>query len=265
MVPVLSTRVFGRPPTRHDLELCRRLRLLDLELWHAPYAHRDGAALEELQDGLKALGLSVPCVHLDVRGPEGGLDLEADDPWQRRQALDALVAGLDAAVRLGARTAVVHLRLREPRRALPLFEAATERGVTLAVESDTFPGTAPAQLLDGLAQLGESAKRHGLCIDLSRTPLSPATLTAMGRRLRWVEISQRHDGQPHGPPEPTDHRLRETIGRLGLPFVAYEVVPVGPAVTPPGEAQLTLLLRRVAAFHLGEGVGTAQGTSPFLG
>ena len=265
MVPVLSTRVFVRPPTRHDLELCRRLRFLDLELWHAPFAHRDGSALEELQDGLRAFGLTVPCVHLDVRGPEGELDPESDDLWLRRESLDWLVSGLDAAARLGAQTGVVHLKLRDARLAAPLFEAATERGVVLAVETDTFPGTSPERLLAGLMRMGEAGRLHGLCIDLSRTSLGLSTARALGRRLRWVEVSQRHDGQPHGPPETTDHRLRDTLSQLSLGRVAYEVVPVGPESVPPGDAQLTLLLRRVAAFHLGAGFGTSQGTSPLPG
>lgn len=263
MLPVLSTRAFGRVPRLSDLDLARRLRFLDLELWLQPFA-RGGPGLEGLADDLVTLGLRAPCVHLPVGGLAGALDVDAPDPVDRREALDAFAHALDDARRVGAHVAVAHVRGAASDGLGRLLELAEERGLRLALETDTLPGSDPASLLRALHDQGSLGRGHGLCIDLARTRLGPTGLRALGSRLAWLEVSQALPGQPHAAPEESDQDLRVTVEACSLPAVAYEVVPVGPENVPAGEAQLTMLLRRVAAFHLGAGTPAAAGVAPFV-
>ncbi len=261
MVPVLSTRAFGRLPTTADLALARRLRLFDFELWLDGFSEKD---IRSLGPRMAALGLHVPGVHLPVRGPRGPLDVDAPDPLARRDALDALQRSLDLAEPFGPLAVILHARGVAGDGLGRLFEAADERGLRVALEHDTLPGSSLDRLLKLLDGLGSASRGHGVCVDLSRVQLAAEGYRALGGRLVWLEASSPVGAHAHGPPDGSNRALRLSVEACPLPQVAYEVVPVGPPLAPPGEAQLTMLLRQVVAWHLDVGQPMYEGASPFL-
>ncbi len=261
MVPVLSTRVFGRVPTGGDLAIARRLRLFDFELWLDGFAP---AEVRGLVPRLEALGLRVPSVHLPVRGPAGLLDVDDPDRLFRQDALDLLRRALDLTELFHPVAVVTHARGVAGDGLGRLLGEADERGLRLALENDTLPGSSPDRLARVLGRMGSVAEGHGLCVDLSRAHVDPAGFAALDPHLLWVEVSSRAGDHAHGPPDGADRALRESVEACRLPYVAYEVVPSGPPEFPAGEAQVMVLLRRVVAWHLGAGQPMYQGASPFL-
>lgn len=225
MIPVLSTRAFGRPPTTRDFALAQRLGFLDFELWMEPVESLGEAAFDEWRRTLPG-GVRFASVHLPAADRE---------------------RALDHAVELGTRLAIVHAPASGSDFER-LLEQAGERSVRLAFENDTGPGTSSLELQRGLSRAGALAARHGLCLDLSR--MHPPLTREIASRVLCAEASSTSRGRTHAVPEPSDLGLRELLRGLPVEAIAYEVVPLGSDLRPPGEAQLTMLLRSVIAFHL---------------
>lgn len=231
MVPVLSSRVFGRLPDARELVLARRFWFLHLQLHLSrPLpSERDQRLFEA---ALGAAGLQVPCVHLPVAGDDA--------------------AALDFAQRLGARIAVWH----------PTDEAgleyvaarALDHGMRLAVETDTSPGSDLAAVRALLARSGAAAEGHRICLDASRRRPTVADAMDLRSDVRWVEVSRPGAAHAHLPPQPDDQALYDVLGALSPPYLAYEVELQAPGARPPGEAELSNLLARLNAWHRGGGV-----------
>jgi sugar phosphate isomerase/epimerase len=264
MIPVLSTRLFGLVPRARDLAVAAQLGFLDVALWLDGLSRQPPAETARLAATLRGLGMRVPCVHLPVRGPEGLLDLDAPAAVMRADALERFTSAMELAGIVGARVAVVHVRGVASDMLEHLLEAAREHRLALAFEADTLPGSSLEGLEKMFAQLGSLGRGHGLCVDVARTRVTPEQLGALGTRLVWLELSDSDPASAHRPPRDDDERLRAIAQSSPLPALCYEVVAVGPANVPPGEAQLTMLLRRLAAWHTGAGRPLYQGSPPSL-
>jgi hypothetical protein len=205
MIPVLSTRAFGRLPTLKDLALARRLGFLDFELWMAPLEPLDPAAFDEWRSMIPGSGIRLSSVHLPASNRE---------------------RALDRAIELGVRLAIVHSATRGPDFER-LMEQANERAIRLAFENDTGAATSAPELVQGLARAGSLSSRHGLCLDLSR--LRPPLTREVIARALCAEASTARTGRAHAPPDPDDLPLRELLRTVDVDAVTYEVVPLGPA------------------------------------
>lgn len=257
MIPAVSTRVFGRLPGVHELLLAHRYAFYDLELWGDDLVARPDA-VDAFARAARDAGVRVPCFHLPLNGPHGPIDLHTRDAGLRADAIGWLDRALDDAARLGAQYVVAHVRGDDDAGVATLVDRVNNRQLVLALEADTLPHSSPAELCRLLERLGAPAYRHGLCIDLSRTDAATVT-DPVRRRLRWVEVSACRNGRSHDVPVESDVALRRAVERFyGLPYVAYEVVSFH-----PGEAELSLVLRRLNAWHRG-GAGVTRFEGPVV-
>lgn len=250
--------------------MCRNTGFLDLELWtdglELPSGGRLPRELGRLKEDLHATGMNVPCVHLPTRLTDGTTDLSSSDGSTRLATFDAWHRTFDLAVTLGARVAVCHVSAQAGDEIERLVEEANYRGLALAFEAETLPRSSLTDLLGLLRELGTAARMHGICVDLARQPTDPGLFQPLGDRLAWVEVSGSHGDRHHLPPDEAPQDLRPVVESFHqMPFIAYEVVPAGAAEIPPGEAELSILLRRLDAWHRAEGrTRYGPGTSPFL-
>lgn len=233
MVPVLSTRAFGRLPDARELALARRFWFLHLEV-HLRAPLPSARDLRLFLTAVQAAGIQIPCVHLPA------------DAGDAAEALDLLTD-------LGARIAVWHPPAdeHEVRR---LAGRATEAGVRLALETDIRNGPDLPAVRALLRRTGALAEGHGLCLDTSRRRISPSDAESLRDEVRWVEVSRLTPGHSHAPPEPDDWALYDALGTLAPAYLAYEVALEHPSGRAPGEAELANLLGRLNAWHRGGGV-----------
>lgn len=265
MRPALSTRIFGDLPSPADLDLARRESFLDLELWCDPLAHRPASGDSAFVRRVRAAGLSVPCVHLPTAGPAGPADLS--EPARRGDALALWGRFLELGGELGASVAVLHASWPPVDELSRVAETAAFSGIRLAFEVDVGGASAVGDCLRLARSLSNGATGHGVCVDLARTHLTPDELRDLGRALVWLEVSAQREGRRHLPPDETDGHLHGCVEALvdRLAFVAYEVTTSLLPGARPGEAELTMLLRRINAWHRAEGrTRYGPGASPFL-
>lgn len=230
MLPVISTTAFGHFPAAEQFVLLRQFGFLQLlaDLDHFP----SQTPARYVKAAAAGAGVSIVAVHLP----------------RDAQSIDAATRALDSAYELGARVAVAH---SPPDAEVmdALCDAATERGVVVALEIDASAGASSASLIKALSTLGSEHGRHGLCLDTSRFRPTEEEFEALRPHLRWLEVSDKRDNRLHSPPQLSDLPLRELVARLNMPFVCYEVVPVG----VPGDAQLLSILSDISVWHRGGG------------
>lgn len=250
MRPVLSTRIFGAAlPSRSQLELAYREYFLDLELWTDPLMSRPVLDDERWARQLLASGMSVPCLHLPTRTERGPVDLSASSGAARNMAASLWRRCLDLANVFGSRVVVAHVQAPASSELMRFAEEASARHVSLALETNVGPGSSLGELLRVVRDLPALTEEHGLCIDLSREPLEVDELNALGRLVKWVEISGRNHGEIHLPPDESSHDLQPVFESLAwMPFVAFEVVTATSPGYAPGDAELSMLLRRIRAW-----------------
>lgn len=233
MLPVVSTTAFGRFPGPDQLMTLRHLGLLSLCV---DLDRMAGTSVAMASASARAAGIALPAAHLP-RQPRGN---------DHR-------TGLDLAQELGVRRVVVHTR-PDVATLGRLCDAATERGLTVAVEIGAAAGASAEALTGALAALGFEHGRHGLCLDTGRLRPPPEVLDGLRPRLRWVEICSGTETRSHAPPAMDDLELRRLVSRLDPPLACYEVVPFG----TPGEAQVLAILSAINVWHRGGGQTSFQ-------
>lgn len=229
MLPVISTTAFGHFPAPEQFVLLRQFGFLQLlaDLDHFPSQTPRLVRAEVAGAGVNVVGVHLP---------------------RQANTLDAGIRGLDIAYGLGARVAVAHSPA-DSAAMDALCDAATERGVVIAFEIDAETGASAAALIQALSTLGSEHGRHGLCLDTSRFRPHAEELKALRPHLRWLEVSDQRDKRLHSPPSLDDLALRTLVSGLNMPFVCYEVVPVG----VPGDAQMLSILSDISVWHRGGG------------
>lgn len=228
MQPVVSTAVFGHFPDPSQLVALRHFGLLSL----CVDLDRMGATSAAMARATaRAAGITLPAAHLP-RQPD------VRHEW----------TGLDVATELGARVVVVHAR-PDVAALGRLCDAATERGLVVAVEIGAAAGATVEALTGALSALGFEHGRHGLCLDTSRLRPPPEVLDGLRPRLRWVEVSSGTETRSHAPPAMDDHELRRLVSRLSPGLLCYEIVSFG----TPGEAQVLAALGAINLWHRGGG------------
>ena len=250
MTPLLSTRLFRRLPTRSDLALASRHQFFDLELWMNDLMDEPPESARRLSERACEYGVRFPVVHLPTKRDGGPLNLRMTDAFLLNNLLDFLQTALDYAQRFGTRVAVVHVEARESTGLSRLIELANEHQIALAFETDVNEHSRLEQFLSLFRRMESAGHGHGLCVDLSRTQVSPDELRMLQRALRVVEVSCNRDGREHRIPTEGDSDLRACVqASAGVPYVAYEVVSESPAGFPPGDAELAMMMRRISAWH----------------
>lgn len=228
MQPVVSTSAFGRFPDPGQLVALRHFGLLSLSV---DLDRMGGTSAAMARATARAAGIALPAVHLPRQPADG------DD---RR--------GLDVARELGARVAVVHAR-PDVATLGRICDAATERGLTLAIEIGAAAGATVEGLTGAMSALGYEHGRHGLCLDTSRLRPPDAVLDGLRPRLRWLEVSSGTETRSHAPPAMDDLELRRLVSRLDPALLCYEILPFG----IPGEAQVLETLGAINLWHRGGG------------
>lgn len=257
-------------PSRGQLELARREYFLDLELWTDPFLFRPAREDQRRAHEILALGLNVPCLHLPTRGTFGEVDITARSPVIRRDSFSLWMRCLDLAESFGAEVLVAHVEAPaadEPSTSDELHrfaEVASTRRLSLALETQVGPRSSLGDLIQVSRDLPRFTADHGLCIDLAREPLEVDALTALGRLVKWVEISGSDERATHLPPDESVRDLRPVFESLSwMPWVAFEVVTATTPGHAPGDAELTMLLRRIRAWMRDYGqIRHKEGVSP---
>jgi sugar phosphate isomerase/epimerase len=250
MTPLLSTRLFRRLPTRSDLALAAKHQFFDLELWMNDLMDEPPETARRLSERACVQGVRFPVVHLPTKRDGATINLRITDAFLQNSLLDYFQTALDYAHLFGTRVAVLHTEARESTALSRIIELANEHGIALAFETDVNEHSRLEEFLALFRRMEAAGHGQGLCIDLSRTQVSPDELRMLQRAIRVIEVSCNRDGREHRIPTESDNELRACVqAAAATPYVAYEVVSESPANHPPGDAELAMMMRRISAWH----------------
>lgn len=230
MLPVIATTIFGHYPAPEQLVLLRQFGFL------------------QLQADLDLFSSQTPAHRLKAEAAGAGVSIVAAHLPRERASAETAASSLDAAYELGARVAIAHSPA-DPESIAAWCDAGSERGVVIAFEIEAEKSASAESLADALKTLGPEHGRHGLCLDTSRHQPSPEAFEQLRPHLRWLEVSDRRGEHLHRPPSLDDLALRKLVAGLNMPYVCYEVVPVG----IPGDALLLSMLSDISRWHRGGG------------
>jgi sugar phosphate isomerase/epimerase len=209
----ISTHLFhGERLTREHLRILvdRGFDLVEVFATRTHFDYRDPGRVAELRGWLDELGMSAGSMHAPISdGFAGGqwgrpFSNASPDAATRREALDETRAAIDAAVRLGCASVVLHLGLprgqripagdndaRAVRRSLEaLAEAAAFAGVTLAPEVIPNDLSTPDALLEFVG--GDlPAGVAGVCLDFGHAHMlggSPEAVETLSGHILTTHV-----------------------------------------------------------------------------
>ena len=250
MTPLLSTRLFRRLPRLNDLALARRHNFDDLQLWMDDLGEHPEEAARTLSERACSLGIRFSCVHLPTQRGGQPINLHVEDRFLRNDIIDFYQRALDVAQSFGSKVAVLHADARQSDGLAQLLEQSNEHQIAIAFETDVSAHSRLEEFLRLFRHFEAAGHGHGLCLDLSRTQVSLDELRLLQRAIRVIEVSAARHGRPHEIPSEHDNDLRACVqAGAGVPYIAYEVVPAAPENHPPGEAELSMMMRRISAWH----------------